>query len=320
MNSRRVLGCFLSLFAALSLGFQAQAKVILWDLGDTLLHAQTFSLSLYPAKISGMTWEIGISNSANFFFSYLAHGKKPSEFKRYIHQRLFDVLSKIGGEQVSVDGNLLAKSTGEWVSPQIMCDWFAGTITGEEIYKNVCEKIDELDKKSYFISNHEKLFIRATIRAMFDSKVLGNNMKPIEAGVKILEACAEKLDTLGNQEHKLYILSNMDKETFEIIYNNPENQKIFKHFRPENIIVSAHIGLIKPHRNIFEHTLAHIKAQNPDVKNEDCVFIDDRLENRIAAESCGIKSYDCRDYDVLEKQLKKDKILGNSKRSRKIYK
>lgn len=86
------------------------------------------------------------------------------------------------------------------------------------------------------------------------------------------------LPKLKSNGHNLYCLSNMSRETFDYL----KCFEFFKYF--DDIIISAHIQMMKPDIEIFNFM---IKKFN--ISAQDSVFIDDRLENIQAAQSVGIK-------------------------------
>ena len=90
------------------------------------------------------------------------------------------------------------------------------------------------------------------------------------------------------QEHniQLYILSNWDKQSFPLVQK--KFPAIFEHFKPENIMISGTVGLVKPSPEIFEHFL---KTYN--LKAEECLFIDDEAANIKGAQYCGIFTLHC---------------------------
>jgi FMN phosphatase YigB (HAD superfamily) len=56
-------------------------------------------------------------------------------------------------------------------------------------------------------------------------------------------------------------------------------------------VSSAHVGMRKPNRDIYEYTLGEIrKLWGEDIRNEDVVFIDDIGENVKMARSLGIRT------------------------------
>ncbi len=87
-----------------------------------------------------------------------------------------------------------------------------------------------------------------------------------------------------NQGLNIYILSNIDEETFQILYER--DQDFFDLF--DGIIISGRCGMIKPDPAIFSYAL-----ETFNLDPSECVFIDDQQVNVRAATSCGIYGICC---------------------------
>ncbi|KLI41045.1 haloacid dehalogenase [Brachyspira hyodysenteriae] len=102
-----------------------------------------------------------------------------------------------------------------------------------------------------------------------------------------------------NKGYDIYYLSNMPSETFEALRKETD-------FFDDTCIggvVSAHIKMIKPNKDIYEYFLNKF-----DLKADECLFIDDNINNVNAALDIGIKAvqlkkiYDMK--DILQNMLK----------------
>jgi putative hydrolase of the HAD superfamily len=241
--------------------FQINGKVLLWDLGGVLY---------YPDKV-GVARTIGLSN----FLSYLILDMRNPN----IEAVLFDVLNHLGkaprGKESlagTAEGNLL---------PYAMCQWQAGMIDGPALIKKAFKQIEELARIDYFESNREKQLIKKTIRAIFDPEILARNVHPIDAGMKLLEACAHAKNRDGSKKNRNFVFSNWDRLSFDVFRRM--NRFHFRHF--EKIVISGHIGHIKPDKSAYEYLLT---TYNLDPR--DCILIDDQKINTDAARKCGIKT------------------------------
>ena len=110
---------------------------------------------------------------------------------------------------------------------------------------------------------------------------------PIEKNVRILK----KLKEMG---YPLYILSNFHKKTFEEMKKKHDFLDLF-----DGGIVSAYEHIIKPDERIYKLILEryHLKA-------EECLFIDDVLDNVLGARSVGMHAYHFKgDLSKLEEML-----------------
>jgi HAD superfamily hydrolase (TIGR01509 family) len=68
----------------------------------------------------------------------------------------------------------------------------------------------------------------------------------------------------------------------------------------DEIVLSGDLGMVKPYREIYEHTLTKLG-----VTADQTIFIDDRQVNVDGAEAVGIKSFVFTDTQTLQKDLEK---------------
>lgn len=101
---------------------------------------------------------------------------------------------------------------------------------------------------------------------------------------------AKLIPTLREQGKKLYVLSNYGVDTFR--WTQEQFPEVFADM--DGMIVSAHEKMVKPDPRIYELLLSRF-----DLKAEECVFIDDRLENVEAARKLGIKGIHYTGPEVL---------------------
>lgn len=88
------------------------------------------------------------------------------------------------------------------------------------------------------------------------------------------------LKELKNKGYKLYLCSN----AAESFYDYCDSIEIFKIF--DGKIISADIKLIKPNKEYFEYVL-----NKHNLKPEECLFVDDSINNIKGAYSLGIDGY-----------------------------
>ena len=85
------------------------------------------------------------------------------------------------------------------------------------------------------------------------------------------------------KNYEIYILSNWDKESFPLLLERFAD--FFATIKPENIVVSGFIGLIKPDVEFFDYVKNKYKLTTQDLENS--WFIDDRPENIAGAKKSG---------------------------------
>ena len=120
-----------------------------------------------------------------------------------------------------------------------------------------------------------------------------NIFVPIEQGITLLKECKK-------QGHTCYLLSNIRKKSFDAITS--QYPDIFDLF--DGVVTSGEAGFAKPDERMFEYLL-----EKYDLYSYDCLFIDDKKSNVVAAEGLGIRAIHCHDHAYVKQQLQKRNIL-----------
>jgi putative hydrolase of the HAD superfamily len=95
-------------------------------------------------------------------------------------------------------------------------------------------------------------------------------------------------------KYRLLLFSNTDVMRFRFIKKRFPEILIF-----DDYVLSYEVGFIKPHPEIYKHTLRKARA-----KPEECLFIDDREENIEVARMLGIQTIHFTPQTELEDELK----------------
>ena len=152
----------------------------------------------------------------------------------------------------------------EWIQRDL------GNITVDGLYSGVAARIPQ--------KYHEDL------RRLID--IWQNYMMPLNGAKEFLL----KVKAKG---YKVFILSNASEDFYSYFT---------KHFDLDffdGYVVSADVHIIKPDERIYRHLL-----EKYDLKAEECLFIDDRVDNVQGAEKVGIKGFVFRNnYDEVGKTL-----------------
>ena len=277
--------CYLYMLAVAFCMSSAQSllpKAIVWDLGDTLFQRSTYSAMM----------AVGVITGARFWFR---HGGQTGNVTK---RSMWDVMNEYGDECIA-DPEEALDPNGER-QPDLMCDWFAGRKSSSEM-KSITLSL--ADRYPHFEDDLHKEMIKRVFTWMFTPEEYAASLYPAASLVKILEQCA------AQKSHKLMILSNFDAETFHHLYHNPGNACVFKHFEPENMIVSAHKHDIKPHTSIFNMVIAQAG-----VPAGEMILIDDQLENCLTARKLGMQAIHVKkgeDASVVVEQLKAMGVVLN---------
>lgn len=100
-------------------------------------------------------------------------------------------------------------------------------------------------------------------------------------------------------KYRLFGLSNWSAETFPIVYNN------FSFFRDlEGIVISGQEKMVKPDKEIYELLLNRYK-----VDAKESLFIDDNLNNILAAKEMGFSTIHMNENVHLKEDLEKMGLL-----------
>jgi putative hydrolase of the HAD superfamily len=94
-------------------------------------------------------------------------------------------------------------------------------------------------------------------------------------------------------DYRLLLLSNTDIMRFGFIKKNFPKMMIFDEY-----ILSYEVGFMKPHPRIYREAL-----KRTGVEAQHCIFIDDRIENIVAASELGIKGILFEPHTDLESAL-----------------
>jgi HAD superfamily hydrolase (TIGR01509 family) len=237
------------------------------------------------ASKSGFAREIGFAR----IFLYTIMLNNPGNLNR----KAFQALEYLFGSQEQAPGKPCACGNG-YQLPQIMCDWLAGTYTGQEIIRAVNRRINA-GECNHILSRSQKNCIKRTIKCIFDPVIHARQTHLIPEGVRLIQALKEA----GN---RVIVLSNYAADAWEQLSQKPEFQDLIAYLGEENLVISGQIGMIKPHRDIYEYVLKKYKL-NP--KNTPVFFIDDQQVNLDAAEKVGIVGLCLEEgnYSALYQQL-----------------
>ena len=141
------------------------------------------------------------------------------------------------------------------------------------------------DAREYFLSVFPKY--KDSLNKLFDSSLtLCHNMN--NNNINILKEYKEK-------EYNIYYLSNMTVETFKCLREKTD----FFDKTCIGGIVSAYEKMIKPNEEIYKLLLNRFN-----LKAEECLFVDDNLDNVNAAIKLGINSFQLKNMNDMNFELK----------------
>jgi FMN phosphatase YigB (HAD superfamily) len=260
----------------------AHKNHVVWDLGNTLIqfipHGKTDKETLILDFISCF-----YGNKTDY---------TPTE------ALALDITHRTGKQHAPKDFLMLMPDGS--AAPGILCEWFAGTLTPEEAQKRVTAQWAIAAQNGEFKNQEEKDIIREMVQATFNPYLLAEHLWPIDHALAVLRYCAV------NAENIFYILSNFDPYSFAIFYSLPRAQKLFEHFKHENICISGKARCIKPQLQIYAYFLRKYQ-----ILPTYCFFIDNQQENIRSANMCSINGIFLKDgnYEKLREELGRFKLL-----------
>jgi HAD superfamily hydrolase (TIGR01549 family) len=175
--------------------------------------------------------------------------------------------------------------------PACLRPWLTGQCDGNQLCDDICLRLNDSN-----LTTIQKNFVKSSVQNMRTDKLAEIHYLDKKAAKFICELL-NSVDADG-QPIKVVILSNWDKASFDLVRQKFNN--LFDLIGDENIVVSGHVGLMKPDVSIYQYTLNKYH-----LSPEQCFFVDDTKENVNVAKSCGIKSVRHKDWSKTESKLKK---------------
>lgn len=248
-----------SLLVAMTLFLCAQTNGlnIILDLGNVVIQTD----SITALRLTG--------HSAFFWYAGYNPGKL-LHLSQEIRHRLYTFMEKVkpyNRDEVSTydeHNNRL---------PQLMCDWLKGTLTNQEV-KHLLHA-QAIDHPAFFSSSVEQNLLIALVTFMFTPSLVTQALYLDPNAQLFVKACKRN-------NHKIYILSNFETESFALL---AKKQASFFDLC-DGIVISGAVHTIKPSPDIYEYLF-----RTYHLKPDECIFIDDRIENREQAHGFGMSCF-----------------------------
>ena len=282
MNKKAIL--ILSIIMSMGRISQVIPATLIFDLNGVLLNVDR-------AKASRT---IGYSSFISYFFS----GYNPFRIKK-------DFFSFLDTISPRLPDTPLATDEGDCLLPQLMCDWMRGKYDSDEVRQIISFQLNS-SQVGQGLSKSKKRVFQSLANFIFTPAAYIQAVRLNKRGMELVKACAAQLDQYGNRKHKLIILSNWDRQTFDLLIQDPSFGELFSLF--DDILISANIGKIKPDIGIYLDLFCRHDL-NPDY--DQTYLIDDQLENVESFSECGKKTEGilCTDFKSLFKRLKTLEII-----------
>lgn len=170
------------------------------------------------------------------------------------------------------------------------------------------KKLDTPVSEEYFYNeDHNKFMLGQITEDKYWESVIKMNSWNIS--VNLLKNAARKnfneikgtreiIERLQKQGFTLALLSNHGKEWAEYCERKYSYHKFFRH-----VVYSFQVGLTKPNKEIFLLVLKKLQ-----VKPQECLFIDDYINNITIAQDMGFNTIQFKSAGDLKRKLKEYKV------------
>ena len=255
------------------ISFQAvSADNFIFDLGGVLIDTDPITSLRH----------IGLKNLAHCM---IAFKKGPSAINQHIKSKFFEILDNVA---IAHAYTLPKKDHNAYdehgtTLPSLMCLWLAGAMKSDDIRTLVLDTIEQ--SPDWFDHTAEKQAIKNLITMVFTPEHFIASRKLYSNSIGFIKSCKK-------QGHKVYVLSNWDTESFELL--QVKYSHLFDLF--DGIVISGENDAVKPSPNIYA-TLLNRYNLDP----QKCWFIDDQQENVTAACNIGINSILCTHKGPIKK-------------------
>lgn len=264
----------------------AAPAVLLFDLGHVLVEQSKSRISRH----------LGLGN----LIGYTLFDRKDP---RQLRERLYELLHAVRAHE---SRNTLVTDEYGTALPNIFCDYLASCKDAATLLLEITETIDRLKKENFFCSDREEELLRRLVASIFDPLLFTSFTQPIRKGVKLLKKYAAKKDADGQPLYRIMILSNWNREAFELLCTNKSAGEIFSCVHPDDLIISGHGGswtALKPYPSAFARAV-----ERAGIEPQEIIFIDNEKVNIAAAQSCGIIGlhldiHDKRCYEKVDERL-----------------
>lgn len=191
----------------------------------------------------------------------------PFAVKRELLKKVYEILNAVQKE----GNDCQARDPYGNCMPGIMCEWQSGRKGNAECAALIADRIQQ--HPEWFASAIEKKLVELVIDKMFIPELLVSTIILVPEGLEYVKKCK-------NQGHRLFVLSNWDAESFELLLKKfPE---LFIHF--DGIVTSGALKCMKPQPEAYA-----LFVDRKNRYNETVIFIDDQKENTDAASGVGIQ-------------------------------
>jgi len=260
-NNKYLYTLLISFFFCIS---PLSAENFIFDLGGVLIDTDPVASLRH----------IGLKNLAHCM---IAFKKGPSAINLHIKAKFFEILDNVATTHaytLSTQDHYAYDEHGNTL-PSLMCLWLAGAMQSDDIRTLALDTIEQ--SPDWFDHAAERQAIENLISMVFTPEHFVASRKLYSNSIRFIKSCKK-------QGHKVYVLSNWDTESFELLQRKYPH--LFDLF--DGIVISGESNAVKPSPHIYA-TLLDRYNLDP----QKCWFIDDQQENVSAACTIGINGILC---------------------------
>ncbi len=219
---------------------------------------------------------LGVKNVAY----YLLQLKNPAKIKNI----MFETLEKIYPWPENFNKIKPTDDTGKEI-PYLMYCWLNGSMNTQEIRDIAIPAIDM--HLNWFATKVEQKLVKNIVTMIFTPQQFIKTQKINSDAISFIKMCKKA-------GHKIYVLSNWDKESFSLL--KQKHSDLFSLFN--GIVISGNVNKTKPNSEIYNHILKKYNLQA-----SDCYFIDNQQINITAAKQSGINGIVCNANNLFSQKL-----------------
>jgi HAD superfamily hydrolase (TIGR01549 family) len=202
--------------------------------------------------------------------------KSPLQINDHLKSKFFEILDKTANvHKLDCNNCTIAYDESGNQLPYLMRAWLDGSLSCSTIRTYVAEATKT--HPEWFGHLSEQRAVCNLINIIFTPERFVKTRTIYQECITFIKACKK-------QGHRVFALSNWDKESFVLL------QKQFPHVFNlfDGIVISGDVHTLKPCADIYELLLNRYN-----LKPDTCWFIDDQQENVTAASSLGIHGVIC---------------------------
>ncbi len=176
---------------------------------------------------------------------------------------------------------------GEWNPSRLAASVVEGISEQQELLEVTVKHPDWLDLDRGSLSLGDAI-ARAQARTQIEEQAVAQLYHNLPASLAPIQSTMQAMQRASDAGVPMYILSNMQTHAWEYLRNTHACFALCT-----GVVVSCDTGLIKPDPKIYQHLTNQFR-----LNSDECIFVDDMLENVEAARACGWEAEQLTDTEL----------------------